>query len=184
MPGAALLTVGHGTMSQEDLTELLQAAGVGTLVDVRRFPGSRRHPHVARDAMEGWVPSVGISYLWMPALGGRRRLPGSDVESVDTWWRVEAFRAYAAYARSEEFHDALDDVLGRAAASRVAVMCSEAVWWRCHRRIISDVAVLLHDVPVLHLAHSGKLTPHPPAAGARVTDEGLVYDRADPERAE
>jgi uncharacterized protein (DUF488 family) len=97
---------------------------------------------------------------------------------ADPWWDVAAFRAYAAHARTEEFAAALTGVLDLMASSagKTAVMCSESVWWRCHRRLISDVAVLLHQVPVLHLAHSGRLTAHPPAAGARVTDEGLRYD--------
>lgn len=183
--GPVLLTVGHGTLSRQELTGLLTEARVGTLVDVRRFPGSRRHPHVAREQLERWAPEAGIDYRWEPGLGGRRRLD-PEQKDVDAWWRVTAFRAYAAYTRTDQFQHALDGLLdlvtdhGRAEGPdrpRVAVMCSEAVWWRCHRRIVSDVMVLLHDVPVLHLAHSGKLSPHPPAEGARVTADGLVYDR-------
>ena len=84
----------------------------------------------------------------------------------------------AAYTRTDEFRGAMEGLLDLVAGEdgRVAVMCSEAVWWRCHRRLISDAAVLLHDVPVLHLAHSGRTTAHPPAEGARVGEEGLVYD--------
>ncbi len=171
---ATLLTVGHGTLTQEELTRLLQDADVREVVDVRRFPGSRRHPHVARDALEVSLPAAGIAYRWEPRLGGRRSQK-ADVET-DPWWQVAAFRAYAAYARGEEFREALAGLLDDAQAPGVVVMCSESVWWRCHRRIISDVAVLLHGATVRHLMHDGRLTDHPPAAGARVTPEGVVYD--------
>lgn len=170
-----LLTFGHGTAEQGQIVELLTGAGVQTLVDVRRFPGSRRNPHVARDRMEQWLPEAGIAYRWEPRLGGRRRA-GDEGPSPDTWWRVEAFRAYAGYTRTAEFRAGLADLLAQAELARVAVMCSETVWWRCHRRLISDVAVLLHGADVRHLAHDGRLTVHPPAAGARVSPDGLVYD--------
>ena len=155
---------------------MLDGAGVTRVVDVRRFPGSRRHPHVAREELERWLPDAGIGYRWEPRLGGRRSVPA---ESPDVWWQVAAFRAYAGYTRTTEFRAGFAALLSEAAGvtgGRVAVMCSEAVWWRCHRRLISDVAVLLHDVPVLHLGHDGRLSPHPPSAGARRTDAGLVYD--------
>lgn len=145
------------------------------VVDVRRFPGSRRHPHVARAELERWLPDAGLGYRWEPRLGGRRSV---EAGSPDVWWQVAAFRAYAGYTRTEEFRAGFAALLAEAAADRVAVMCSEAVWWRCHRRLLSDVAVLLHDVPVLHLGHDGRLTAHPPSAGARRTDAGLVYDVA------
>lgn len=172
-----ILTVGHGTLEQGQLERLLRDAGVGTLVDVRRFPGSRRHPQFSSDAMASWLPEAGIAYRWEPRLGGRRRLDRSAPDT-DPWWTVEAFRAYAAYTRTDEFAAALADVLESAGRTtgETAVMCSESVWWRCHRRLISDVAVLLHDVPVWHLAHSGRLSEHPPAAGARVSADGLRYD--------
>lgn len=176
-PRLELLTVGHGTLSQEELGALLGGAGVTTVVDVRRFPGSRRHPHVAREELERWLPHAGIDYRWAQDLGGRRRVD-PDQRGVDAWWRVEAFAAYAAYTRTDEFRAAMQWLLDLVAQEgRVTVMCSEAVWWRCHRRLISDVATLLHDVRVLHLAHSGATTDHAPAEGARVTDEGLVYDQ-------
>jgi len=173
-----LLTVGHGTATQEELVEILTGAGVTLLVDVRRFPASRRHPHVARDELAGWLPPHGVAYRWEPRLGGRRQVAG-DGPPADPWWQVEAFRAYAAHMRTGEFGDAMADLLADVRdprPGRTAVLCSETVWWRCHRRLISDAAVLLHGTPVLHLAHDGRLTPHPPAAGARVTPEGLRYD--------
>ena len=188
---AELLTFGHGTLDQDGIVEALRRGGVERLVDVRRFPGSRRHPHVATEQLAAWLPEAGVTYRWEPRLGGRRRVAASTTAGPDgpsgagpdLWWQVEAFRAYAAHARTEEFRAALDDVLAEAAHARTAVMCSETVWWRCHRRIISDVTVLVRAVPVLHLSHDGRLAPHRPAAGARLTADGLVYDRADdPER--
>lgn len=176
----ALLTFGHGRLGEAEIVAVLRGAGVTSVVDVRRFPGSRRHPHVASDAMADWLPAHGIGYRWEQRLGGRRRLAPEESD-LDPWWQVEAFRAYAAHTRTPEFAAALREVLAEVARGdgRTAVMCSESVWWRCHRRLVSDVAVLLHGVPVEHLAHSGRLTPHPPAAGARVTHEGLRYDLVD-----
>ncbi len=177
-----LLTFGHGTLDEDALVATLRDAGVGLVVDVRRFPGSRRHPHVARDALAGSLPAAGVAYRWEGRLGGRRSVRGTD--AVDTWWQVEAFRAYAAHTRSAEFRAGMADLLDAVAAAtdagrgRVTVMCSESVWWRCHRRLVADVAVLLHGVDVQHLGHDGRLRPHPPAAGARATPDGLVYDAA------
>jgi uncharacterized protein (DUF488 family) len=175
VPIATLLTVGHGDATQEQLTTLLTGAEVRLLVDVRRFPGSRRNPHFAREAMEQWLPEAGVSYRWEQRLGGRRRVPAEE-KGADPWWRVEAFAAYAAYTRTDEFRAGMADLLDFAAAGGAAVMCSESLWWRCHRRLVSDVAVLLHDLPVSHLGHDGKLTTHVPAAGARLTPDGLRYD--------
>jgi len=168
-----LLTVGHGTLDRAALSDLLRTAGVTTLVDVRRFPGSRAHPHVAADALAGWLPNLGIAYRSEPRLGGRRRLPPGGV-SEDPWWTVEAFRAYAAHTRTPEFAAALDEVLAEAGAATVAVMCSESVWWRCHRRLIADVAVLGRGVPVHHLMPDGRLAEHRPSEGAVLGADGVV----------
>ncbi|WP_110182437.1 DUF488 family protein [Nocardioides solisilvae] len=171
-----LLTFGHGQASREELTELLRAADVRRVVDVRRFPGSRRHPHVARAELEQWLPTAGVTYRWEERLGGRRRT-ATDEPDRDPWWRVAAFAAYAAHTRTPEFRAGLDALLGELdGGGRVVVMCSESLWWRCHRRLVADVAVLLHGVPTLHLGHDGSLTEHAPAEGARVTPDGLVYD--------
>ncbi|ANH38364.1 hypothetical protein I601_1934 [Nocardioides dokdonensis FR1436] len=175
-----LLTLGHGTLDAEGLVGLLRDAGVRRLVDVRRFPGSRRDPSVGRDSLTGRLPAAGVDYRWEERLGGRRRVPQGQPEEVDGWWRVPAFRAYAAHTRTEEFRAGLAQVLEEAGAALTAVMCSETVWWRCHRRIVSDAAVLLHGVDVQHLGHDGRLTPHPPAEGARVGEDGLHYDGPPP----
>ncbi len=169
-----LLTVGHGTTNQAQLTGLLLEAGVARLVDVRRYPGSRAHPHVSRDALARWLPAAGIDYRWEERLGGRRRLPA---DSPDRWWRVDAFRAYAGHMRSAEFLRAVDILLIDAAVATTAVMCSESLWWRCHRRLIADFVTLARAVPTYHISHDGRLTVHPVAAGARQYPNGLlVYD--------
>src|SRR3954471_11765855 len=164
-----LLTVGHGPQGRDELGARLTGAEVELLVDVRRFPGSRNNPDVGRDALEQWLPALGIGYRWEERLGGRRRLtPGEPV--ADGWWTVAQFAAYAAHTRTPEFTTALDEVLAAASASTVAVLCSESVWWRCHRRLIADVAVLGRGVPVTHLMPDGRLSPHRPSEGAAVVD--------------
>ncbi|WBB69312.1 DUF488 domain-containing protein [Micromonospora sp. WMMD812] len=171
----ALLTVGHGTASQAELTNLLRDAGVTRLVDVRRYPGSRAHPHVGRDALARWLPAVGVDYRWEERLGGRRRVPA---DSPDRWWQVEAFRGYAAHMRTPEFVAAVDELVLETRKSHLVIMCSESLWWRCHRRLIADFLVGARGAQVHHLDHRGQLTPHTVAAGARPTAEGtLVYDR-------
>jgi uncharacterized protein (DUF488 family) len=169
----ALLTVGHGPQDRAALGARLTAAEVSQVVDVRRFPGSRSNPDVRREALEEWLPAVGVGYRWDARLGGRRSLPaGQPVE--DGWWAVAQFSAYAAHTRTADFGAALDEVLLDAAGTTVAVMCSESVWWRCHRRLIADVAVLARGVPVEHLMPDGRLTPHRPSEGARLID-GTVH---------
>ncbi len=174
MTGPVLLTVGHGTAGQAEFAELLRAAGVARLVDVRRYPGSRAHPHFGRSAMGEWLPNAGVGYRWEERLGGRRRTP---TDSPDVWWQVDAFRAYAGHMRTAEFAEAVADLLAEAAAGTTAVMCSESVWWRCHRRLIADFVTLARRTGVSHLGHNGRLTDHEPAAGARLyPGGGLVYD--------
>ena len=179
MPSLPLLTLGHGTAEATALGDLLTAAGIGLVVDVRRFPGSRRNPDVARDALARWLPEVGIAYRHEPRLGGRRHLPAAEDHGQDGWWRVKAFRSYADHMRTDEFRAGMADLLDDLAANgsrRTAVMCSESLWWRCHRRLVSDAAVLLHGVPVEHLGHDGRLAEHRPSEGARVEGADLYYD--------
>jgi uncharacterized protein (DUF488 family) len=173
-----LLTFGHGRLTRAELAGLLTDAGVELVVDVRRFPGSRTNEAAAQGQVQDLLEKLGIGYRWDERLGGRRSTTAaSDAASPDHWWRVKAFRAYAAWTRSVEFGQAIPTLLDDVGGTRTAVMCSESVWWRCHRRIISDVVTMLHDVPVEHLMHTGRLTLHPPSEGARVTAERtLVWD--------
>ncbi|MFJ8047323.1 DUF488 family protein [Streptomyces luteogriseus] len=171
---APLLTFGHSTAGRHRISELLRGAGVTAVVDVRTAPGSRRDPDLLRERLAEWLPDSGIAYRWEPDLGGFRRLPP---DSPDVVWRNESFRGYAAHTRSPAFVSAMDRLLHEAAGVRTAVMCSEAVWWRCHRRLIADFAVLARGAPVLHLMHDGRLSAHTPTPGARLRDDGLlVYD--------
>ena len=163
--------MGHGTATEQELADRLTGAGVALLVDVRRFPGSRRHPHLSREAVEQWLPAAGVGYRWEERLGGRRPVAP---DSPDVALRNAAFRGYAALMRTDDFRAALDEAL--ADPSRTAVMCSESVWWRCHRRMVADAAVLLHGAEVLHLMPDGRLTPHAPTDGVRRDGDRLVYD--------
>jgi uncharacterized protein (DUF488 family) len=168
-----LFTVGHGADDRARLAARLTGASVGLVVDVRRFPASRVNPDVRRETMETWLPESGIAYRWEERLGGRRRLP-DGVPAADAWWTVAQFAAYAAHTRTPEFAAALDELLAEEAGSAVAVLCSESVWWRCHRRLIADVAVLGRGVPVTHVMPDGRLAPHRPSAGAVPGRDGLV----------
>jgi uncharacterized protein (DUF488 family) len=172
-----LLTVGHGTLSATELVELLDGAGVTGLVDVRSAPGSRRHPHLAKDQMERWLPEAGVQYLWEPALGGRRSTRDG---SPNTALRHPAFRGYADHMASPEFTPGLDRLLDEAAAQTTAAMCAETLWWRCHRRLLADAAELLRSARVLHLDHRGRLQEHRLTEGVRVVGEHLQYDVGSP----
>ncbi|MFJ8146444.1 DUF488 family protein [Streptomyces sp. NPDC096048] len=169
-----LVTFGHGTAGRAALAELLRGAGVAAVVDVRTAPGSRRDPDLLRERLAGWLPEEGLAYRWEQRLGGFRK-PVPD--SPDVIWRNTSFRGYAGHTRSPEFVTAMDELLDRTARERTAVMCGEAVWWRCHRRLIADFAVLARGTPVDHLMHDGRLTAHSPTPGARLRTDGLlVYD--------
>ncbi|MEV6792176.1 DUF488 domain-containing protein [Streptomyces sp. NPDC051320] len=174
MSPPALITVGHGTADREQLAGLLRGAQVAAVVDVRTAPGSRHNPDVGRERLRAWLPEYGIDYRREKDLGGFRR---TAPDSPDVVWRNDSFRGYAGYTRDPHFLAAMDRLLAEAAGTRTAVMCGESVWWRCHRRIIADFAVLARGVPALHLMHDGRLTPHRPTPGARLRDDGLlVYD--------
>lgn len=166
-------TVGHGTLTQEAFGALLAGAGVDVVVDVRRYPGSRRHPWMHRAALQGWLPEHGVAYRWQETLGGLR---GGAPDSPHVAIRNASFRAYADHMQSAVWREAVQEVLDEARDRRVAVMCAESVWWRCHRRFIADAATLLHDVDVGHLMHDGRRQPHRVTDGARVLGDRIVYD--------
>jgi uncharacterized protein (DUF488 family) len=170
-----LYTIGHGTATQQRFVALLAGAGIERIVDVRTAPGSRRHPHFDRDAMSEWLPAAGVAYRWEPRLGGwRKPVAGSPNSAL----RGRSFQGYADHMRTPEFAAALDDVLEDAAARSTACMCAESVWWRCHRRMIADAALVGRGALVLHLFHDGRLAAHEPSPEARIdNDRLLVYDR-------
>ena len=168
-----LLTLGHGTATAEEVVGLLAGAEVERLVDVRTAPGSRRNPQFRREAMAGWLGEAGIAYRWEPQLGGFRK---PAPQSVNHALRHPAFRGYADFMRTPPFWAALDRLLAEAAAAPAAAMCSETLWWRCHRRLLADAAVLVRGAEVLHLDHRGRLEPHRPTEGVRRDGELLAYD--------
>ncbi|MGC8464091.1 MAG: DUF488 family protein [Acidimicrobiales bacterium] len=174
-----LLTVGHGTLGNEELAELLASAGVQLVVDIRSAPGSRRHPHFGREQMESWLPASGIEYRWERNLGGHRR---PIVGSANTALRHPAFRGYADYMATGSFAAGLARLLDDVAARPTAAMCAETLWWRCHRRLVADAAVLLEGAAVYHLGHDSRLSAHRVTEGARIAEmngtRGLVYDDA------
>jgi uncharacterized protein (DUF488 family) len=175
--GPELVTVGHGTLEREVFAQLLSSAGIEELVDVRTFPASRRHPQFGREELEHWLPVVEVGYRWEPRLGGFRR---ASPDSPNIALRNLSFRGYADHMETPEFAASLRDVVELARARRTTVMCSETVWWRCHRRLISDAAELLLGIPVFHLGHDGALSGHRLTQGVRRRGEQLVYDAGQP----
>jgi uncharacterized protein (DUF488 family) len=156
---------------------LLVAHGVQAVADVRRFPASRRHPHFSREQLEPFLGTHEILYKWMPELGGRRS-PRSD--SANTGWRVAGFRGYADYMETSEFAQAFAELRADAHERRTAIMCAEALWWQCHRRLIAD-ALLASGHEVTHIESETKSSPHRLIAPARIVAGRLTYAAEQPE---
>lgn len=165
-------SVGHSTRTLAELVELMAAHGIEQIADVRRFPGSRRHPHFGEAELRDRLADNGIMYTWVQALGGRRAHSGADPES--SGWQHPAFRAYAAHLATDEFAGGLEMLIARARARRTAMMCSEALWWRCHRRLIADVLVA-RGAQVLHIFTPEKSQQHALRLPARLVDGRLAY---------
>ena len=169
----SIFTIGHGNRSLEEFLSLLERAGVGCLVDVRAFPGSRRHPQFGREALRDSLERAGIEYVWEgEALGGRRR-PREGSPHVAL--RNASFRAYADHMQSEAFRAGAARLLERRSEVRLAIMCAERLPWQCHRYMIADYLVAA-DVEVRHLIDTAEPRAHALRSEARVTAEGLVYD--------
>lgn len=167
-----VFTLGHSTRPMDEFLGLLREHGVQVLVDVRRYPGSRRHPQYSRDALAASLQEAGIRYMHEPDLGGRRAArPGSP----HTAWRVDAFRGYADHMETPEFGAALERLMDRAARETVAILCAEAVPWRCHRRLISD-ALVARGVEVRHILGPRRADLHEIDSNAQVLPGGrLLY---------
>ncbi len=147
------------------------------VVDVRSIPRSRATPQFNSDVLPEFLAAEAIGYRWLPALGGRRHRPKGAPPSANTFWRVISFRNYADYAETDAFRTALDELLALARHHRCAIMCAEAVWWRCHRRIIAD-HLLVRSIPVAHIMGLGQVTPASLTTGAVVMADGtLRYPR-------
>ena len=173
MPATRIWTIGHSTRSAEEFLELLRSHSIGGLADVRTIPRSRRHPHFGREALDARLAGEGIEYRHFAELGGLRK-PARD--SQNGAWRNEAFRGYADHMATEQFATGVENLLLFGEQRRVAVMCAEAVWWQCHRMLLSD-ALVARDVAVEHIMRQqGKssLQPHRLTPFARIGADGRV----------
>jgi uncharacterized protein (DUF488 family) len=172
--GVELLTLGHGTLTQDELAGLIRRAEIARVVDVRSVPKSRMHPWVWAEQMALWVPAQAqAEYLWERDLGGFRT-PAPT--SHHTALRNPSFRGYADYMETERFLTALSRLTDALTARKTAIMCSETLWWRCHRRLIADAAVLLHGIDVKHLTPNARTQPHVLTEGVRRDGGILRYD--------
>jgi uncharacterized protein (DUF488 family) len=168
---STVYTVGHSTRSSEELLDILRKPGVELVADVRAYPSSRRHPQFNRDALVDWLAAGGVAYRHMPGLGGRRQpVPGPPDNSG---WREVAFQGYADHMRSREFQEALAELEAAAHESPTTVMCAEAVWWRCHRRLIAD-ALTARGWRVEHLGLDGGPIVHELTEFAVVGPDGSL----------
>jgi uncharacterized protein (DUF488 family) len=174
-----LYTVGHSTRSLEQLIALLKGHGVRAVADVRRFPKSRRYPHFNDDALAEALPPAGLQYVPVPALGGRRP---TTPDSVNTGWRNEGFRGYADYMQTSAFEQGLVQLAGLAEQTPTAIMCAEAVPWRCHRSLIAD-AMAVRGWQVLDILGESAPTPHKLTPFARVDGARITYPAAPADRA-
>lgn len=167
-----IYTIGHSNRSIEEFLAMLQSFGIGLIADIRSLPGSRKYPHFDKEALQASLPQNNIQYVHLANLGGRRR-PGKD--SRNTGWRHRAFRGYADYMETEAFSDGVLELEKAGISIPTAYMCSEAVWWRCHRAMVSDY-LKVKGWNVLHIMDPGKAKEHPYTSPAKVTDGRLSYE--------
>jgi uncharacterized protein (DUF488 family) len=169
--GLTILTIGHSTRPLDEFLGLLAENAVEAVADVRRFPASRKYPHFAQGALRGSLETIGVEYVWLPELGGRRR-PRPD--SRNSVWRSESFRGYADYMETEEFHAGIERLLEMAHRKRTAILCAEVVWWRCHRSLIADY-LKAAGVCVRHIIDGTHSEIHPYTSAARFREGRLSY---------
>jgi uncharacterized protein (DUF488 family) len=167
-----VFTIGHSTRPQAELIDLLREFGVRTLADVRTVPRSRTNPQFNREELASALPAAGIKYQHLPKLGGLRK--GIGATSPNMGWRNESFRGYADYMQTPEFREGLAELLELAEDGPIAVMCAEAVPWRCHRSLIAD-ALLVRGIPSADIQGPGKVISHMLTPFARVDGEEITY---------
>lgn len=172
-----LFTIGHSTHPLERFLALLARHHVEVVADIRRFPGSRKYPQFDRDGLATSLPEAGVEYHWLAALGGRRGKKANG-PSANLGLRNESFRNYADYMLTEEFREGVRELLAVAGERPTAFMCSEGVFWRCHRRLVADY-LLANGIAVRHIMPSGELRPHTLTEGARVEAGALTYPQSD-----
>lgn len=170
-PPRRLWTIGHSTRSHEAFLLLLQSHDIQRLIDIRRYPGSRRFPHFHSAALAKSLPLAGIRYDDMPTLGGRRT---ARSDSPNDGWKNASFRGYADYMQTAEFDRALDGLMAQGEHARTAIMCAEAVPWRCHRSLVAD-ALVVRGWEVIHLLGGGQIKPHQLTTFAILQDGRLMY---------
>src|SRR5256885_9267508 len=165
-------TIGHSTRKIDIFLSLFAESGIKLVADVRMFPGSKRYPQFGRGALAKSLGEAGIGYEHFPELGGRRK---AKPDSHNTAWRNEAFRGYADYMETDDFQKGIERLIDLGEESgAIAIMCAEAVWWRCHRSLISDY-LKARGVDVLHILDRGKVEPHPFTSAAQIVDGQLSY---------
>ena len=164
-------TIGHSTHPEEKFTEILIGHRIEVLVDVRTFPGSRRYPQFNKSALSESLERISVTYKHEPRLGGRR-IPRKD--SHNTAWRNASFRGYADHTETNEFQTGIKELLEVAEHARTAVMCAEAVWWKCHRSLIADY-LKADGHTVIHIIDAKKAEEHPFTSAARIVDGKLSY---------
>ena len=165
-------TIGHSTRSFNEFAELLQLNNIHYLVDVRRYPGSKKFPHFNKEQLSVLLPEINITYHHIHELGGRRK---ALKDSVNTAWRLASFRAYADYMQSKDFLNAMLQLMELAQKENLAYMCSEAVWWSCHRALISDY-LKVRNWKVFHIMGKKNISEHPFTSAARVENNKLFYN--------
>ena len=164
-------TIGHSTRTLAHFISMLQSFNIAMVADIRSFPGSKRYPHFNKEDLQKSLPANGISYVHLPELGGRRR---AKPDSKNTAWRHPAFRGYADYMETNEFTSGITQLEALALRQRTAYMCSEAVWWRCHRSIVSDT-LKINGWIVYHIMEIGKAEEHPYTKPAKIVNGKLSY---------
>jgi uncharacterized protein (DUF488 family) len=164
-------TIGHSTHSLEEFVDMLLSFEIEAVADIRSFPGSRRYPQFNKENLEISLPELGFEYIHLIGLGGRRKV---KPDSINTNWRHPAFRGYADYMQTPEFKKGIKELMNIASEKRTAYMCSEAVWWRCHRSMVSDY-LKLKGWKVMHIMAVGKSEEHPYTSPARVVNGKLLY---------
>ena len=174
-PEKQIWTIGHSTRTQEEFLELLQSFQINQLVDVRRYPGSRKYPHFNKEHLEVTLPLHQIEYLHLEDLGGRRKV---NKNSRNLAWRLISFRGYADHMETDTFARAAEQLQEVARIKKIAYMCSEAVWWSCHRSLISDY-LKVRGWKVNHIMGPDKASEHPYTKPARIVDGKLCYEKTD-----
>ncbi|MFL5747903.1 MAG: DUF488 family protein, partial [Niastella sp.] len=164
-------TIGHSTHSFEEFVLMLHSFNIKLVADIRSYPGSRKFPQFNKEALEISLPQTDIQYVHLKDLGGRRK---ADPDSKNTAWRHAAFRGYADYMETSAFKDGIKELIKSALSQQTAYMCSEAVWWRCHRSLISDY-LKAQGWKVMHIMSISKAVEHPYTAPARIINGKLTY---------